>query len=127
MEPTRLLGPWDFPGRNTGVDCHFLFQGIFLTPRFNPCPPHLLYWQADSLPLSHLGNPKSPKLPLNRHLGNDFCHLFLDFLKKKLIKTGFSVSRVMRLERWISHLHYWTIIRAHAIPKCHPREQTRYQ
>ena len=98
MEPTRLLSPWDFPGRNTGVDCHFLFQGIFLTPRYNPCPPHLLYWQADSLPLSHLGNPKSPKLPLNRHLGNDFCHLFLDFLKKKLIKTGFSVSRVMRLK-----------------------------
>ena len=29
--PTRLLCPWDFPGKNTGVGCHFLFQGIFLT------------------------------------------------------------------------------------------------
>ena len=28
-EPTRLLCPWDFPGRNTGVGCHFLLQGIF--------------------------------------------------------------------------------------------------
>ena len=28
--PTRLLGPWDFPGKNSGVDCHFLLQGIFL-------------------------------------------------------------------------------------------------
>ena len=23
LEPTRLLYPWDFPGKNTGVDCHF--------------------------------------------------------------------------------------------------------
>ena len=29
--PTRLLCPWDFPGKNTGVGCHFLLQGIFLT------------------------------------------------------------------------------------------------
>ena len=28
--PTRLLlCPWNFPGQNTGVDCHFLLQGIF--------------------------------------------------------------------------------------------------
>ena len=25
----RLLGPWDFPGRNTGIGCHTLLQGIF--------------------------------------------------------------------------------------------------
>ena len=28
---TRLLCPWDFPGKNTGVGCHFLLQGIFPT------------------------------------------------------------------------------------------------
>ena len=28
--------PWDFPGKNTGVGCHFLLQGIFLTQEFNP-------------------------------------------------------------------------------------------
>ena len=38
-------------GTNTGVDCHFLLQGN-LTQGLNP---HLLYWQADSLPLCHLG------------------------------------------------------------------------
>ena len=27
----RLLHPWDSPGKNTGVGCHFLLQGIFLT------------------------------------------------------------------------------------------------
>ena len=42
--------PWDFPGKNTGVGCQFLLQGIFLTQRSNLC---LLHWQADSLPLSH--------------------------------------------------------------------------
>ena len=29
MEPTRLPCPWNFPGKNTGVGCHFLSQGIF--------------------------------------------------------------------------------------------------
>ena len=27
---TRLLCPWDFPGKNTAVGCHFLLQGIIL-------------------------------------------------------------------------------------------------
>ena len=30
-----LLCPWDFPGKNTGVRCHFLLQGIFLTQGSN--------------------------------------------------------------------------------------------
>ena len=57
LEPTSLLCPWDLPGKNTGVGCHFLFQGIFLTQGSNPsllCPLHR---QADSLPMSHLVKP----------------------------------------------------------------------
>ena len=30
VQPTRLLHPWDSPGKSTGVGCHFLLQGIFL-------------------------------------------------------------------------------------------------
>ena len=52
--PTRLLCPWDFPGKNTGVGCHFLLWRIFLTQGLNPC---LLHKQADSLPRHHLGSP----------------------------------------------------------------------
>ena len=26
LQPTRLLHPWDFPGKSTGVGCHFLLQ-----------------------------------------------------------------------------------------------------
>ena len=50
MEPARLLCPWDFPGKNTEVGCHFLLQGIFST---QGSIPHLLHWQADSLLPSH--------------------------------------------------------------------------
>ena len=39
---------------NTGVGCRFLLQGIFPTQGLNP---RLLYWQTNSLPLSHLGSP----------------------------------------------------------------------
>ena len=28
LQPTRLFRPWDFPGKSTGVGCHFLLQGI---------------------------------------------------------------------------------------------------
>ena len=38
MEPARLLCPWDFPGKNTRVGCHFLLQGIFTT-RTEPASP----------------------------------------------------------------------------------------
>ena len=27
LQPTRLLRPWDFPGKSTGVGCHGLFLG----------------------------------------------------------------------------------------------------
>ena len=33
----RLLCPWDFPGKNTGICCHFLLQGFFLTQGSNQC------------------------------------------------------------------------------------------
>ena len=48
-----LLCLWDSPGKNTGVGCHALFQGIFPTQGSNPrilCLPH---WQeGSSLPLA---------------------------------------------------------------------------
>ena len=40
LQPARLLRPWDSPGKTTGVGCHFLLQGIFLTQESNPGLPH---------------------------------------------------------------------------------------
>ena len=54
LQPARLLGPWHFPGKNTGVGCHFLLQDIF---PIHGSTPHLLHWQVNSSPLSHLGSP----------------------------------------------------------------------
>ena len=58
----RLLCPWNFPGKNTGVGCHFLLQGIFLTQGLNLCFLHLLNWKADSSPLVPPGQPSGVRL-----------------------------------------------------------------
>ena len=49
----------DSPGKNTGVGCHALLQGIFPTQGLNL---HLLHWHVDSLPLSHQGNPTAEQM-----------------------------------------------------------------
>ena len=53
LSPTRLLHPWDFPGKNTGVGCHFLLQGSFLIQGSNP---DLLHWRQILYLLSHQGS-----------------------------------------------------------------------
>ena len=50
--PTRLRCSWDSPGKNTGVGCQALLQGVFPTQGLNSC---VLHWPADTLPLSCLG------------------------------------------------------------------------
>jgi len=52
-----LLCPWDSPGKNAGVGCHSLFQGIFPTQGCNPRLPMSPVLQVDSLPLSPSGSP----------------------------------------------------------------------
>ena len=47
----------NLPGKNTGVDCHFLLQGIFLTQELNQC---LLHWQVGFASVS--------KPPVETHL-----------------------------------------------------------
>ena len=54
-----------FPGKNTGMDCHFLLQGIFVIQGLNPYLLSLLHWQADSFPLVPLGKPpKGLEMPI---------------------------------------------------------------
>ena len=60
--PARLLCPGDSPGKNIGVGCHALLQGIFLTQGSNTGLPRcrrILYH------LSHQGSPQKSKI----------CHL----------------------------------------------------
>ena len=112
--PTRLLCPWDFPGKNTRVGSHFLLQGIFVIQESHP---RLLHWQADSLPLSHRGslNPKTPSdkwdqkqkvgplswppLPLCSCLGNGKPH---------------------HLARWLLFHFIWTWVLSSSMRKVFP-------
>ena len=43
---------WDFPGKNTGLSCHVLLQGIFTIQGLNLCLLSLLHWEVGSLPLA---------------------------------------------------------------------------
>ena len=52
-KPARLLCLWDSPGKHTGVGCHFLFQGIFLTQGLNL---GLLHCRRILYRLSHQGS-----------------------------------------------------------------------
>ena len=52
--------PWYSPGKNTGVGCQALLQGIFCTRDWQNL--YLLgnmHWQVGSLPLVPPGNPRS--------------------------------------------------------------------
>ena len=53
-QPARLLCPWDFPGKNTGVGSHFLLQGKFLTQGLKP---GLLNCRQILYHMSHQGSP----------------------------------------------------------------------
>ena len=48
--------PWDFSGKNTGVGCHFLLQGIFLTQGLNLYLLCLLHYRWFLYLLSHQGS-----------------------------------------------------------------------
>ena len=53
-QPTRLHSLWDSPGKNTGVGCHFLLQGLFPAQGSNP---GLLHCRWILYQLSHKGSP----------------------------------------------------------------------
>ena len=51
---------WDFPGKSTGVGCHCLLQGIFLTQGLNP---GLLHCRQMLYRLSHQGSQATGEAP----------------------------------------------------------------
>ena len=68
----RLLCLWNFPGKNTGVGCHFLLEGIFLTQGSNLCllcsctGRQIPYHSAMVIPkrwVHHLNSGKGRQLP----------------------------------------------------------------
>ena len=62
LQPARLLYPWDSQGKNTGLGCHVLLQGIFLTQELNLHLLRFLHWQVGSLSLVPHGKPNIQKI-----------------------------------------------------------------
>ena len=58
LQPTRLLCPWDSPGKNSGVGSQSLLQGTFSTQGSNPS---LLHCRPILHHLSHQGSPANDR------------------------------------------------------------------
>ena len=81
LYPARLLHPWDFTGKNTGVGCCFLLQGIFPTQRSNLGIPHC---KQTLYCLSHRGSPRNWHFILNIIVSNKIWSS-----KENLLSTNF--------------------------------------
>ena len=62
LYPTSLLCLWDFPGKNTGVGCHFLLHGNIPIQGSNSGLPH---YRQTLYHLSHQGSPSGKKAMTN--------------------------------------------------------------
>ena len=55
--PAKLLCLCDSPGKNTGVDCHALSQGMFHNQGLNSGLLRVLHWNVCPFPLVPPGKP----------------------------------------------------------------------
>ena len=98
LEPLRFLCLWNFPGKNTGVGCHALLQGIFLTQGSNR---YLLCWQADSLLLDAFPSPL-----LGIYLKEIKSLSRRDVCIPKFIEALFTIAKIcgnnVSVDRWMS-------------------------
>ena len=79
LQPTRLLRPWDFPGKSTGVGCHCLLCFSTLSP--------VLFFSIFSLMFER------------------FCFLFFSLLFLPLVSCSASVSPETSPKQWpLGHL-----------------------
>ena len=113
---------WDFPSKNTGVDCRVLLQGIFPNQGSNP---HLLHWQVDSLPLSDaMANCKLPQLMIHSWLWQLwittvlYFHITFFFFFAVSSEADHSPGRLSHLwllsGRWLMETKGWEVQMWHA-------------
>ena len=97
LQPTSLLCPQNFPGKNTGVGRDFLLQEIFPTQAPDPCLLCLLHWQVDTLPRCHLRSPNQSlsQFKLNKE-------------KKLSPSVPLSICQVS-ISTYCQQLQYWMV------------------
>ena len=91
LSPIRLLCPWDFPGKNTGVGCRSLLQGIFPTQGLNPGLLHcrqILYCVSHQSWESNAGSSAMTPYALNPCL---------------LLSTCWPEGRFLGPLEWVAH------------------------
>ena len=96
LKPARLLCPCNSPGKNTGVDCYFLLQGIFLT---QGSIPGLLHCRKILYCLSHQGRPHKDAIYLCKQIDLKVVTLFLSHM----------YSIINTLITYRSHRDYYAI------------------
>ena len=96
---TRFLRPWDFPGKDTGVGCHFLIQEIFPTQGLNL---GLLHCRPTLYCLSHQGSPPYTQRNHNskRHLHSN-VHCSTIYNSQDIEPTWMPIT-----EEWIKNMWY---------------------
>ena len=102
LYPTRLLCPWDSPGKNRRMCCHPLLHGIFLTQRSNPGLPQcrqILYSLSRQEALFKVLDCK------NKHIY--FLFVFTWYLNEKyykLITIKYNIADCVSWVLWLTLL-----------------------
>ena len=90
-----MVCPWDSPGKNTGVGCCFLLQGIFPVPGIEPRSPAL---QADSLLTELWGKTEGGVSQLEGFIYTN-THSYVHMWKtpEETITTGHTMAEIFSL------------------------------
>ena len=87
LQPTRVLCPWNSPGKNTGMGCPFSLRRIFLTQDSNP-PPCVSRWV-----LYHWATSETPTI---KHRNNEFCTFFWCLSNLSQLTSGLKFGQYQR-------------------------------
>ena len=89
-----LLCPWNPPGKNTGVGCYFLLQGIFLTQGLNL---GLLHYRWTVYQLSHQDTTK---------------YLYMNVYGSSILNSQKVETTQMATSRWVNDgiYRWWNFI-----------------
>ena len=113
--PTRLLYPWDSPGKNTGMGSHFLLQGIFPTRNRTciSCTARwiLYHWATWEALRRYLHSLKLPEYVLGYLHVNELTQLVLNLFVFFLSKNSFQHENIIykkrQVDKLLFHLSHW--------------------
>ena len=107
-QPTRLPRPWDSPGKNTGVGCHFLFQcrKVKSESEVTQSCPTLSDPMDCSLPGSSVHGIFQARVLEWGAIA--FSILYANYVSKSVIKQGDTISHIRLLSNNIlDGLPWW--------------------